>query len=149
MISVIARDPSGNQIAEFDVVVELPNSILLSVSVTGYAPYVNQPYKNLDLNSTIPITLTPTIAAMPPLQPVIPPAVTGLAPFTIGMTDDQVRALVNQYIAAGNVQNTDNGQYWVDAWSAWGSPDPAYFTTKLETGISEQPGYNGYFGVIH
>ena len=64
------------------------------------------------------------------------------------MTDEEVRALVNQHISHGGVQNIDNGQYWVDKYREYGSKDPAYFKTKLQAGIGDQPGYNGAFGNV-
>jgi hypothetical protein len=145
MISIIAKDPNGNLVAEFQVTVELPNSANISVTVAGYAPYVNQPYKNLSLDSTIPITLVPVSPAVP-APPSTPTPPVALASFVSGMTDDQVRALVNQYILIAGVANIDNGQYWVTDWDAWGSSDPAYFQGKLIAGIKGQPNYNGYFG---
>ena len=62
------------------------------------------------------------------------------------MTDEEVRNLVNEYIAIAGVDNIDNGQYWVSAWDTWGSGAPAYFQGKLIAGIKGQPKYNGYFG---
>lgn len=114
-------------------------SIILSVSAPGYGTYLNQPYGNINLETVIGIGLT---AVANPVTP------TTLAPFTISMSGEDARPLINQYITAGGVANIDNGQYWVDNWNDWGRPDPAYFTTKLETGISKQPNYNGYFGQI-
>ena len=60
-----------------------------------------------------------------------------LTQFTTGMTDDQVRALANQYITAGGAPNTDNGQYWVNAYHQFGATDPGYFQTRLEQGITQ------------
>ena len=71
---------------------------------------------------------------------------TDLGEFTANMTPDQVRALANQYISAGGVQNTDNGEYWVNAWNQFGKKDPAYFLSRLKQGIGDQPGYNQKWG---
>jgi hypothetical protein len=90
--------------------------------------------------STLDVSLS-TGAPPPPA----PPAVRPTQAFATAMTADQVRVLVNEYIAAGGVANIDNGQYWVLAWSEWGSGDPAYFRTKLEAGIAGQPSYNGIY----
>jgi hypothetical protein len=75
-----------------------------------------------------------------------------LSDFSGGMSDDAVRALVNQYLTAGGSTgaggahpNIDNGQYWVNAYDQWGNANPAYFETRLEQGINDSPGNSGYF----
>jgi hypothetical protein len=69
-----------------------------------------------------------------------------LGSFTAGMSDDQVRALANQYIEKGGARNIDNGQYWVDAYHRM---DPGYLQSRLQQGVSDQAGYNGAFGAAH
>jgi len=63
-----------------------------------------------------------------------------LGKFTADMTPDQVRALVNQYNASAGLTNTDNGDYWVNAWNQFGKNDPDYFMTRLVNGIATNGG---------
>jgi hypothetical protein len=99
-----------------------------------------KPLAQVPDGANIAVTLD---TAGPPPPP--PPPARPTETFDPAFTPDQVRALVNTYIAAGGVANTDNGQYWVTEWPVWGSHDPAYFRTRLEQGIAQQPGYNGIF----
>jgi hypothetical protein len=64
----------------------------------------------------------------------------GLGQFSSSMSPTQVNQLVNQYISAGGVPNTDNGAYWMNAWNQWGSSDPSYFLTRLQNGIVQNGG---------
>jgi hypothetical protein len=71
----------------------------------------------------------------------------GQAPtLTSSSSPQDAIAVANALIAKGGVPNTDGGAYWGTAWTQWGSQNPAYFLSKLQAAIAQQPGYNGSFG---
>jgi len=70
----------------------------------------------------------------------------GLGSFNSNMSDDQVRALANQYIQTAGLPNTDNGQYWVNAFHQYGQNDPNYLMTKMLNGIQQNGGNMSAFG---
>jgi hypothetical protein len=69
-----------------------------------------------------------------------------LGTFSSGMNPSNVQQMVNQYISAAGIPNTDNGAYWVNLWNNGGSSDPAYFQTKLLNGIQQNGGNMSAFG---
>jgi hypothetical protein len=55
--------------------------------------------------------------------------------FTPGMSDDQVRGLVNQWAQRAGTTNADNGDYFTNFYHQVGNSDPNYFMTRLANGI--------------
>jgi hypothetical protein len=70
----------------------------------------------------------------------------GLGTFGSNMSNSQVNQMVNQYISAAGIPNTDGGAYWMNLWNNGGSSDPAYFQTKLLNGIQSNGGNMSAFG---
>ena len=85
----------------------------------------NAPPGSAPMSSTTASTSTTSGTSMPTLTP--------------GMTDDQVRAAVNQYIQAAGLPNTDNGQYWVNLYKQ-NPTDPGYTQTRMLNGIQQNGG---------
>jgi hypothetical protein len=66
--------------------------------------------------------------------------------FGSGMSSSAVNQMVNSYISAAGIPNTDGGAYWMNLWNNGGSSDPAYFQTKLLNGIQQNGGNMSAFG---
>lgn len=120
-----------------------PASVSTQAQATVAQPAQPQPYTP-GATAAAPTTATEILPAQWTGQD--PHIGTPVQNLSANSTEDQVRTAVNQYITQGGAPNTDNGQYWVNAWNEWGKNDPNYFVTRLQAGIAQQSGYNGAFG---